>query len=592
MMNDTKKQVLVLADSLERLTEILGNPPDSVAMELLTSESNALEKALAADPDAGKYDALFVAGERTEDFIHLRRFLVEYALLDLLPVGVVLVDINQRVVRGNRQFGVWTNVEVGEMPGRLFYDLLGKPTILGEYACPFHRCRVKKVPSETTLYHKERYQHFQMDVTPVTRTNAEGDTETFMYIVVLRDIARLVGIDQKLKAIQEAGKDLGDISARDLLSMTFEEQIDLLKQKIILHTQDILHYDKIEIRILSHEEPGLLVPLLAMGMDKEAMERKLYALPEGNGITGYVAYHGKRYLIDDANEDPIYLQGVAGARSSMTVPLVIHGSVIGTFNVESLEPRAFTETDIEFLETFARELANALHTMELFTVEQSGTLIRSVETIHAAVASPINMIVNEAAGILANHAEIDHDAAEKIRKILARAREIQTLIQSIGDKMVPSKGHPIPPGDRHPLLRGRSILVVDADETIGVSTNSLLLWYGCTVEMAPSGELALVLAKNTSFDIIISDIRLNDMSGYDLLLALKEANDKPFIPLILMKSFGYDREHVTVKARQAGVVGFLPKPFSLDLLVSCMERVLEESIRQNGEADSNGMETP
>ena len=46
------------------------------------------------------------------------------------------------------------------------------------------------------------------------------------------------------------------------------------------------------------------------------------------------------------------LEGCRGAKSSLTVPLVLHDEVIGTFNVESPEPRAFTESDLQFLEIF------------------------------------------------------------------------------------------------------------------------------------------------------------------------------------------------------------------------------------------------
>ena len=45
-----------------------------------------------------------------------------------------------------------------------------------------------------------------------------------------------------------------------------------------------------------------------------------------------------------------------------TVPLILHDQVIGTFNVESPEPRAFTESDLMFLEIFTRDVAVALNT--------------------------------------------------------------------------------------------------------------------------------------------------------------------------------------------------------------------------------------
>ena len=76
--------------------------------------------------------------------------------------------------------------------------------------------------------------------------------------------------------------------------------------------------------------------------------------------------------------------------------------------------------------------------------------------------------------------------------------------------------------------------------------------------------------KETSYDAIIADIRLPDMSGYELLVKLQEIIGP--VPLILMTGFGYDPGHSIVKARQAGVELVLFKPFRLDQLLETVER--------------------
>ena len=53
-----------------------------------------------------------------------------------------------------------------------------------------------------------------------------------------------------------------------------------------------------------------------------------------------------------------------------------------------------------------------------------------------------------------------------------------------------------------------------------------------------------------SYDVIIADIRLPDINGYELMLRLQEILDP--VPLVLMTGFGYDPGHSIVKARQAG----------------------------------------
>src|SRR5205807_9312398 len=157
-----------------------------------------------------------------------------------------------------------------------------------------------------------------------------------------------------------------------------EDRIELLKSNILHYTKDLLNFDVVEIRLLD-EQTGQLAPLLSVGIEKEAATRALFARPQDNGVTGFVAATGKSYLCEDTTEDPLYLEGCKGAKSSLTVPLILHDQVIGTFNVESPEPRAFTESDLMFLEIFTRDVAVALNTLELLVAEKAAAVTENVE---------------------------------------------------------------------------------------------------------------------------------------------------------------------------------------------------------------------
>jgi DNA-binding response OmpR family regulator len=97
--------------------------------------------------------------------------------------------------------------------------------------------------------------------------------------------------------------------------------------------------------------------------------------------------------------------------------------------------------------------------------------------------------------------------------------------------------------------------------------------YGCIVETAHEGSEAQFmvrsLANDQRYDAIISDIRLPDMSGYDLMMKLKEMMET--VPMALMTGFGYDPGHSIVRARQAGLQAVLYKPFRLDQLLETVE---------------------
>jgi DNA-binding response OmpR family regulator len=103
------------------------------------------------------------------------------------------------------------------------------------------------------------------------------------------------------------------------------------------------------------------------------------------------------------------------------------------------------------------------------------------------------------------------------------------------------------------------------------------------VETARSGDEATFMVRNTGvdaeYDVIIADIRLPDMSGYDLMVRLRDVLDP--VPLVLMTGFGYDPGHSIVKARKAGLhpKAVLYKPFRLDQLVETVETMIDEACR-------------
>jgi len=168
----------------------------------------------------------------------------------------------------------------------------------------------------------------------------------------------------------------------------------------------------------------------------------------------------------------------------------------------------------------------------------------------------------------------DPDVVERLRRILRNARDIKQVIQRVGEKMTPSyaqlQGRTT---GQQANLRGRTILVADADDEVRAAAHNLLERQGCVVETARDGNEAVSMVKaagDGGYDAIIADIRLPDMSGYDLLTRLQAVLDP--VPLILMTGFGYDPGHSIVKARQAGVDLVLFKPFRLDQLLETVQR--------------------
>ena len=121
---------------------------------------------------------------------------------------------------------------------------------------------------------------------------------------------------------------------------------------------------------------------------------------------------------------------------------MLHDRVTGTLNVESPEPRAFSESDLQFLEIFARDVAMALNTLELLAAEKASTAAASVEAIHSAVALPVDDILNDAVNVMERYIGHEPDVVERLQQILRNARDIKQVIQKVGQSMAPAEAQP------------------------------------------------------------------------------------------------------------------------------------------------------
>ena len=567
-----KPKILVVRDTAADSSS-LPVIPDGYEIEEVRSPLRALSR-MTREPYAG----VFVAAGHIGEAIRMGKLLQNERILEEMPDGIVLLDAENTIIWGNGRLREWTGHEA--VIGENFYSVLDSPEILGPDFCPFHTALTTGKASSSTLRSGDN-RYFHVHAAPVS----EGSKAPENLIVTVHDVTKEVLQQQKLAAIHQAGQELSDLKADELSRMSIDERIELLKSNILHYTKDLLHFDVVEIRLLD-QKTNRLEPLLAVGMEAAAEQRTLQALTQNNGVTGFVAATGKSYLCEDTTEDPLYLEGCKGAKSSLTVPLVWHDHVIGTFNVESPEPRAFGESDLQFLEIFSRDVALALNTLELLAVQKANSAQESVEAIHSAVALPVDDILIDAVNVMERYIGHEPDVVERLQRILRHARDIKQVIQKIGQSMAPVQA--LPAGrqiEKRPALKSRRILVVDADETVRSAAHNLLERYGCTVETAHDGAEAVCMVRSmlhdVGYDVIITDIRLPDMNGYELLLRLQEIVDP--VPLVLMTGYGYDPGHSIVKARQAGIDLVLFKPFRLDQLLDTVEKAVakQELVKQS-----------
>ncbi len=116
------------------------------------------------------------------------------------------------------------------------------------------------------------------------------------------------------------------------------------------------------------------------------------------------------------------------------------------------------------------------------------------------------------------------------------------------------------------------ILVVDDEESMRQFLEIALSKAGHRITVAESGRRAIDLVEKQAFDLVISDIKMPDMSGVEVLRHVTDTD--PRIPVVMITA--YASAETAVEALRLGAYDYLTKPFNLEELKVNIENALEK----------------
>jgi DNA-binding NtrC family response regulator len=122
-------------------------------------------------------------------------------------------------------------------------------------------------------------------------------------------------------------------------------------------------------------------------------------------------------------------------------------------------------------------------------------------------------------------------------------------------------------------LQKRLILIIDDKPNIGEVIGGILSAAGYEVAVAHSGESGLTLYRDRSPALVLTDLRMEGMSGIDVITAIRESDDTT--PIILLTAHGTISS--AVEAIKAGADDYLTKPLDYDMLRMKIEKSLQTS---------------
>jgi CheY-like chemotaxis protein len=531
-------------------------------------EVRSLNEFRAADYDL----ALVPASIRTSDLTGLT--IGARAVLDSLGEGACLCDPDGTLAWSTARFDQFDAQTRDRIVGACTEAADRYRAVLAEMR---EYDRTRPLPTRKILVNTDDGCVYEVIISAVLDADEalEGRAKLRRVAGVVFDVTAARRAMQKNQTIERAAEELVRIEPEQVRKMHIAERLGLLRQRIVKLAHDLLQFDHFVIWLVDPNTKRLEL-VMTTGLSSVVQTIDLYALPEGNGISGYVAATGRSYICHDVAKDPRYITGMDQPGSSLTLPLLLNDKVIGVFNIESNRVGAFTEDDRQFAENFARYVALALNMLNLMVAERVATSATLSERVEGSISEPLNDLMVEVDWLREQAAVADPKVAEHVARITRDVEAIRDRLKQAasGASTILGVDKELERTEYDPLVAGKIVLLADDDPKIRDLARSVLEHRGATVLTCANGREALAHLLDgdggpraeSPADLVISDIRMPDHNGYEIYAATQKLKNPP--PVILMTGFGYDPHHSIVRASQEGLQCVLFKPFQVDQLVA------------------------
>ncbi|MEX0741184.1 MAG: hypothetical protein WD079_00205, partial [Phycisphaeraceae bacterium] len=289
-MSDQRPRVLLLAGKATDREQVAGALGEHFELDIYES----VDEAMAMLRAGRMYHAVFAD---VGDFLPLERTLVDQQaslVLNTIGEGVCVVDDRGRCA--------WANNRMRSFPPEVYdrvkQTCISARSLFANQVSPTNLTDKPRQRSKKFGFQVGEDRYFEAMVSPVI----DDAGRVKQVVAVVWDASSGRRLQQKIDAIDAAGRELVRLEAEPLAKMNVAERLRLLEEKIIRYTSDLMHFDHFIIRLLN-KKANKLEPVISVGLPAEALEVDLYAEPEGNGISGWVAATGRSYICHDVEKD-------------------------------------------------------------------------------------------------------------------------------------------------------------------------------------------------------------------------------------------------------------------------------------------------
>ncbi len=237
-----------------------------------------------------------------------------------------------------------------------------------------------------------------------------------------------------------------------------------------------------------------------------------------------------------------------------------HGKEIGSIgyarDIRRMRQREQLATCGEIAVSLAHEINNPLETitnnLDLLAREIQGHLSDAEMVVETERLDSIRAGIARVQGIVRRLDEMTRKGIYETRDYL-QGRKMADLAPREGEAAPKGAGaRPNGAARRDDwALSGMSVLVLDDDVSVVSSLADVLRAERCVVHTATRPSAAFGILRNVKIDVVISDVVMPEMDGYEFYMKVKE--ELPELPVILMTAYYYDKDHIIKRSRLRGL---------------------------------------
>lgn len=133
----------------------------------------------------------------------------------------------------------------------------------------------------------------------------------------------------------------------------------------------------------------------------------------------------------------------------------------------------------------------------------------------------------------------------------------------------------------------KRLLLIDDDPNLILLVKDYLEFRGYEVITAENGREALEVLENDVPDMIVCDVMMPEMDGYDFVSNIREDDRTSWIPVLFLSAKGQAQDRV--KGLNVGADVYMVKPFEPEELVAQVEASLKQAFRQRQQSSDGGI---